>query len=70
MKYRELAKRLKKLNCEEYRQAKGSHTVWHNPETGGKAIIPNWGNKDLKPGTVRHILKDLGINRKEFGSII
>jgi predicted RNA binding protein YcfA (HicA-like mRNA interferase family) len=69
MKYRELAKRLKKLGCLEERQASGSHTVWVNSMTGQKAIIPDWGSKDLKPGTVRGILRQLGIDRKEFGPI-
>lgn len=69
MRYRELAKRLKKLGCEEYRQAGGSHTVWRNPANEQRAIVPNWGRKDLKPGTVRGILRQLEINRKDFGPI-
>ncbi|MBX3060661.1 MAG: type II toxin-antitoxin system HicA family toxin [Anaerolineae bacterium] len=69
MRYRELAKRLQALGCRELRQGKGSHRVWHNPETGEVAAIPDWGNKDLAPGTVRAIIRELGIDRKDFGSI-
>ncbi len=69
MKYRVLAKRLKKLGCQEDRQARGSHTVWVNPLSNQKAIIPDWGRKDLKTGTVRGILRQLGISRKDFGPI-
>lgn len=69
MRYRELAQRLKKLGCEELRQAKGSHRYWRNPKTGAVASIPDWGGKDLKPGTVRGIIKSLDISRQEFGPV-
>ena len=69
MRYRELAKRLKKLGCIEDRQGKGSHQLWYNPTTKKVAPIPDWGSKDLSPGTVRAIIKELGISRKDFGPI-
>jgi predicted RNA binding protein YcfA (HicA-like mRNA interferase family) len=69
MRYRELARRLKKLGCEELRQGKGSHRIWINPATNQITTIPDWGNKDLAPGTVRAIIRELGINREEFGSV-
>lgn len=69
MRYRELADRLSDLGCHELRAAKGSHQVWHNPKTDKTATVPNWGNKDLRPGTVRSIIRDLGISRKDFGPI-
>lgn len=69
MRYRELAKRLRGLGCEELRQGKGSHTIWYNPETGKMASVPNWGKKDLAPGTVRAIIRELDIDRTTFGSI-
>ena len=69
MKYRELAKRLKKLGCIEDRQGKGSHQLWYNPATQKVAPIPDWGGKDLSPGTVRAIIRELGISRKDFGPI-
>lgn len=69
MRYRELAKRLQELGCRELRQGKESHRVWHNPETGEVTVIPDWGNKDLAPGTVRAIIRELGIERKVFGPI-
>jgi predicted RNA binding protein YcfA (HicA-like mRNA interferase family) len=57
------------MGCQEFRDAKGSHCVWYNPATDQKAIIPNWGSKDLKPGTVRGIIRQLGIDREEFGPV-
>jgi mRNA interferase HicA len=69
MRYREITKRLKRLGCYEIRQGKGSHRIWHNPETGQVAAVPDWGSKDLAPGTVRAIIRELGISRKEFGPL-
>lgn len=69
MRYRELAKRLRKLGCEELRQGRGSHRVWHNPASGSVTAIPDWGSRDLVPGTVRAIIRELGISRSEFGKI-
>jgi predicted RNA binding protein YcfA (HicA-like mRNA interferase family) len=69
MRYRELAKRLEKLGCVEDRPGKGSHYFWRNLATGKATSIPDWGKKDLKSGTVRGILRQLGISREEFGPI-
>jgi mRNA interferase HicA len=67
MKYREAAKKLKRLGCEELaRRSGGSHRKWHNPRTGRATIIPDWGAKDLKMGTVRAAVKQLGIDWDEF----
>ncbi|MCP4164493.1 MAG: type II toxin-antitoxin system HicA family toxin [Chloroflexi bacterium] len=43
--------------------------MWRNPTTDTYTTIPDWGAKDIKPGALRHILRDLGISRSEFGSI-
>jgi len=64
--YRELTRRLKNLECERDRTAKGSHEIWINSKTSDRTTIPNWGNKDLKPGTISQILKDLGIKKEDF----
>ena len=43
--------------------------MWYNPTTQGYTVIPDWGSKDLSPGTVRGIIKDLGLDRDQFGPI-
>lgn len=58
MRYRELAKRLRKFDCQEIRNGKGSHHIWHNPTTGLVATVPDWGSNDLAPGTVRAVLRE------------
>lgn len=62
MKYREVAKKLGSLGCHELpRTGGGSHRKWFNPATGGITSVPDWGKDDLKLGTVRAAVRDLGI---------
>jgi len=69
MRYRQLAKRLRQLGCEEIRTGTGSHRIWRNSASGRLTTIPDWGSPDLAPGTVRAIIRELGISRREFGPI-
>lgn len=67
MRYREIAKKLKSLGCEEIpRKAKGSHRKWKNPVNSLATVVPDWGTKDLKSGTVRSVVKQLGLDWNEF----
>ena len=70
MKYREVAKKLKRLGCEQIRIKKsGSHRIWFNPNTKKEIAIPDWQGKDLKKGTLRNAIKQLGIDYQEFLNI-
>jgi predicted RNA binding protein YcfA (HicA-like mRNA interferase family) len=67
MKYREITKKLRKLQCAEIpRRSGGSHRKWFNPSTNRGTIIPDHGAKDLKLSTVRAIIKQLGIEWQDF----
>jgi len=67
MKYREIASKLKRLGCEELpRRGGGSHRKWFNPPTGKATVIPDWGSRDLKMGTVRAAIRQMGIDWGEF----
>ena len=66
MTYRELARKLRGLGCEFQRQGRGDHEIWRNPRTRSRTAIPNWRGRDLKPGTVSAILRQLGISRHDF----
>jgi len=50
------------------RQAPGSHEVWWNPANEQFTVIPRHGGRDLPPGTLRAILRQLGIDPAEFYS--
>ena len=67
MKYREVAKKLRKLGCYELRRSSGtSHRKWYNPQTNQAASVPDWGAKDLKLGTLQAIVKQLGLDWEAF----
>lgn len=67
MKYREAARRLLALGCVEIpRRGGGSHRKWSHPLTSGATVIPDWGAKDLKLGTLRAAVRQLGIDWQTF----
>ena len=67
MKYREIAKKLKALGCEELaRRGSGSHRIWHNPISEKIAPLPDWGAKDIKMGTLRAVIRQLGLKWDDF----
>jgi mRNA interferase HicA len=67
MTYREAARKLKVLGCEEIaRRGGGSHRKWTNPENNSATTLPDWRSRDLKQGTLRAAVRQLGISWKEF----
>jgi predicted RNA binding protein YcfA (HicA-like mRNA interferase family) len=71
VRYREVEKRLRKLGCIEVkRRGGGSHRKWYNPDIEPVVIVavPDWGSKDLKTGTLRGIVKDLGFEWDDFAN--
>jgi mRNA interferase HicA len=63
--YREVAAKLRRLGCEEVRR-RGSHRRWVNPATGGRTTLPDWGPRDLKGGTLRAAVRELGLAWQVF----
>ena len=54
MTYREVASELPAFGCRELpRRGGGSHRKWFKPEFQLATVVPDWGSKDLKLGTVR-----------------
>jgi predicted RNA binding protein YcfA (HicA-like mRNA interferase family) len=67
MTYREVARKLMALACGELpRRAGGSHRKWFNPESLRATVVPDWGSKDLKLGTVRSAVRQLGLDWQDF----
>jgi predicted RNA binding protein YcfA (HicA-like mRNA interferase family) len=66
MKYSELTRKLIRAGCEFTRYGAGSHEIWRNPATGKQVPIPYHRSKDIGPGLVSRILRELGIDRKDF----
>jgi mRNA interferase HicA len=67
MTYREAVRKLSALGCHEVaRRGGGSHRKWHNPATGNSTILPDWSGRDLKPGTLRAAIRQLGLEWAAF----
>ncbi len=67
MNYRDVSRRLVDLGCEEIpRRGGGSHRRWLNPANGRATVLPDWGGRDLKLGTVRAAVRQLGLEWADF----
>ncbi len=66
MKYAELIRKLKRLECEYVRPGPGSHEIWINRRTGQIAPIPYHRTKDIGSKLLGRILRELGIGHKDF----
>jgi predicted RNA binding protein YcfA (HicA-like mRNA interferase family) len=64
-RYRQIAKRLKKLGFSFDRQAAGSHEIWYNEQTDKYTTIPNHPS-DMPEGTLRAILRQADISADSF----
>lgn len=60
LQHNELYKKLSQSGCMIYRHG-GSHDIWINPVTGARAAVPRHGTEEVKKGTLRSILKKLGV---------
>jgi mRNA interferase HicA len=67
MIYREVARKLRRLGCQEDpRRGGGSHRKWRNPTTGRRTSLPDWGSQDLKIGTLHAAVSRLGLPWQAF----
>ena len=62
----DVIKKLKKAGFLFDRQAKGSHEIWYNPVTKRRSTIPNHPGVDMPKGTLRAIIKQMGLTIDEF----
>ena len=67
MKYRDVAHKLTTLGCRELaRKGGGAHRKWYNPSNQQATVVPDWGGRDLKLGTVRAVARQLEIDWRDF----
>src|SRR5438105_4496580 len=65
--YREVTRKLTVLGCHELpRTGRGSHRKWLNPVVNQATVVPNWGSRDLKLGTIRGAVRQLGLDWRAF----
>jgi len=64
-KYREVARRLRKLGWAYDRPGPGSHEVWRHAVSRRKVTLPHHA-RDMAEGTLRAILREAEIDVDEF----
>jgi len=67
--YREVTRRLSKLGFQFYRQGKGSHELWGRDSDGRVVPVPHHRGKSIRKGTVRAIIREVGVDVEEFMSL-
>ena len=65
---KKLIKILKSLGF-ELDHSTGSHFIFYNPETKKRAVVP-YHAKDLPKGTITSILREAGIDKKQFENLL
>ena len=66
MRYGELARKLRRLGLEIYRQGKGSHELWWWPEKNRRTMIPRHPTREITRKTLASILRDLGLTEEDL----
>ena len=66
MTYGELTRKLRRLGCYPTRFGAGSHELWRNPATHTQTPIPYHRAKEIGPGLLARILRQLDIDRDRF----
>lgn len=67
MNYRDVSRKLIALGCQELpRRSGGSHRKWFNPVTQQVTVLPDWGGRDLRLGTIRAAIRQLALDWKDF----
>ncbi|MBI4705475.1 MAG: type II toxin-antitoxin system HicA family toxin [Deltaproteobacteria bacterium] len=70
MTYREVARKLRALGCRELvRRGAGSHRKWEDAAGSRATVVPDWGGRDLKLGTVRAAVRQLGLDWEHFRQV-
>ena len=64
--YREVTRRFRKLGFRFYRQGKGSHELWVRDTDGRVVPVPHHQGKSIRKGSVRAIIRDVGVSVDEF----
>ncbi len=64
LSYRDVIHKARKAGFVFRRATGGTHEIWWNEKKRKTAVIPH--HHEIRPGTIRSIIKQLGITDKEF----
>jgi len=66
LRYREVVKRLRRLGFRFYRHGRGSHELWVRDDDGLVVPVPRHEGNPIRKGTVRAIIREIGVSVDEF----
>ncbi|MBI2621426.1 MAG: type II toxin-antitoxin system HicA family toxin [Candidatus Levybacteria bacterium] len=64
LSYRVVIKKLRKLGFSFRRSTGGSHEIWWNEKTRKTCVIPH--HREIRVGTLKNIIKQAGVDEKDF----
>ena len=70
LRYREVVKRLGRLGFRFYRHGRGSHELWVRDIDGLVIPVPRHKGKPIRKGTIRAIIREIGISVDEFMDLL
>lgn len=65
--YREVIKKARKADFVLRRSTGGTHEVWWNEGKKRTCVIPH--HREIKPGTLRNIIRQMGLTEEEFNAL-
>lgn len=68
LNYQDVVRRLRRLGLRFYRSGKGSHELWVRDEDGVVVPVPRHAGQPIRKGTLRAIIRELGLTVDEFMS--
>ncbi len=66
LNYHEITRRLSVQEFRFYRRGKGSHELWVRDTDGRVVSVPRYRGKKIRKGTVRAIIRAVGVSVEEF----
>lgn len=67
LSYREVIKKARRAGFAFRRTTGGTHEIWWNEQKKKTCVIPH--HKEIKSGTLRSIIDQMGLNEKEFSKL-
>jgi predicted RNA binding protein YcfA (HicA-like mRNA interferase family) len=67
LKYKDVIKKIRKLGYSFRRATGGSHEIWWHEKSKKTSVIPH--HREIKSGTIKSIIKQIGISSNNFYKI-
>ena len=67
LEYRKVIKKARKAGFVFRRATGGTHEIWWNESKKKTCVIPH--HKEIKSGTLKSIIKQMGLTEKEFNNL-